>query len=66
MPGSQDHHPPMIIGPADYDFVAIAEPDGHFRIHKNSRRRNNLGGTEVARRLRFMADTVETTPEETA
>lgn len=65
MAGSHDDHPPKLLGPNDYIFAAIAEPCGHFRIYRSSRT-PDISATEVARRLRDMADKVDTTPGETA
>lgn len=58
--GSRDDHPPRIIGSHDYEFVLIAEPDGHYDVRCSSQTTEaQRAATYVIARIRDIADRIE-------
>ena len=58
--GSQDDHPPRIIAGSEYEFVAIAQHDGHYEL-VTSKQSQTVSKTYVVARLRDIADRIEAT-----
>lgn len=58
--GSRDDHPPHIIAGHEYEFIVIAEPDGHYRIRCSSHSTEpHREAAYVVARLRDIADRME-------
>lgn len=57
MPGSQDHHPPVLLHPDEYEFAAIGHPGQHFAVYKSTK--SGISKDDIVNRLRAIADHIE-------
>lgn len=54
---SFDDNPPTLLYPDDYQFAAIAKPNGRFELYQS--KRFDVTIPDVIVRLRSIADTLE-------
>ncbi len=61
--GSRDDHPPRIIAGHEYEFVTIAQPDGHYDLVVSTQCQETASKSYVVARLRDIADRIESTQD---